>query len=745
MKNILVMLIAFMARINSKTVLKERYLNENASDSSTKKEKLPDYNKIPYPNYPVNITDLGNVNSSNSETPEKRTKCINPDSSNNESNSNPPEQTSYSPVEGKPPKSYNPKDPVIPGIDHYYDIVNKEIELPMVYNITEIAKHKYYSQKQLAMECSGNYFPPRDYIKFMVGVKAYFPAFISLDQFDFIAGDMPMAIKEDKKEITIRYYKLPKARKPKPEEIKETDDPEEREIMDLYKIYLHRRYFMLEELRAARLFTFMPYYDENLRTAGKKAKTAEQIANDKKRNLKISKQRLEADITKHKKHEHKSLYLPIELFKSIVRVAKKEKERKLMMKRSRNSFKTLKLPLDFFKNIVLVYNKRKMDRKLPLNLTGTFFAKIAREYALQQKRMKVTRNERINKASSNKRNLEGCKEVRNIESEQTIRDTYNDLEFSLNEAKDLKNKFKKPLMKPKYDISYKTPNLIKNYCFEDEKEIVVFSIRKKQYISFKPKSNPRKLLKQWISVLNSLKHYHSMNYVLITINYMKFCIKKNKRMKPFICDITGMVRANEPQRLKLVKKHIAPEVIKNIQVTAKGIMIASPEPYTYTFAADVYAIGLEFFKMLYNEEFTVEMDPYIDGLCGTLKCYNKFKPRFKEQLLRHLDLDEKETDENKIIKKAIEKKKILGYLLFDFIEKMIAFNPKDRPSVNEVIAELHKFITLTDDELNHKIKKKERSLRNLKFSNISELNFEHNNGKFYQLSKATKSIYNHYY
>lgn len=684
------------------------------------------YTKLPYPNYPINNSTLTVANLIDAYTSKtNKTMCAPP----------PPAEDEEPPKEDKipkelviPPAEYNPKDPVVPGLDHYFDIVNPKIHLPLAYHHPMIAKETQYYQKQLALEGMGLRFTPIELMRFTVGIIAFSGRFRPLDTLDYTAVDFNMPIKDEEVKTTVRYYKLRKTPKPKPDQMKEAEEKEEKAAWDAHDMYLHRRYYLLEELRTVRLLNYMPFEDENLLTAGfmpPKPKTPADIAKEKEAKL----DKIDAIMDNMQKildGAPRSLYLPVQFFKSLVKVSKHAKsvDSDETAADRKDKDENLGLPNGFFKSLVKAFGERNLKEKPSLQLTGNLFSHIAKEYSVRtDKKSKTVRNAEDRSLSSSSSsgkstneskkagNTASCVLMRNLPKGRAINDSFNDFDFTMKNATATKSNYTEYVLEPRYDIMDNIPQLIRSYIFEDEKDIVVVSIRKELNMNFKPeKDNPRKLVEQVISIMESMLRFNDMGYAMVNVNIKNLCIANDDNMKPFVCDFSGMIRANQPQRIKFVNRYTAPEIMLHIQSNFNHQLFVRPGLHTFTLAVDVYAVGMEVFKLLLGDKFILFKLAYVDGECGTRKCFEEAVPIYRWQRLEGFNVDHKLTDEKLIIKEVLAKGSAYKYVIHEVVEKMLSFDPKDRPTMNAAIEEFKKLLGMNEGSAAAKVKEKETKL-----------------------------------
>ena len=391
---------------------------------------------------------------------------------------------------------------------------------------------------------------------------------------------------------------------------------------------------------------------------------------------------------KHK--SHKELLMPNNLFVQIDNLYEKNKRignnilKKIKKKAKKKNDQ--KLTISFFKEISNVYkkketkNKRKHKKERQLSQVKRFNRK-RKSKKIRSLRISPLFLKELNKAfKASRKNKRPTRKLEGISFDATMA---NAVLFS--------NDMMAPVF-PATPTDNQIPKLLKTYYYEDQFDIFIFSLRGfYKRLDWSKSPSGKVILSQWKSLILNLQKYHALNLLVINITTEQICYTDpKKKKKVMICDLSGMILANQPDRLKLLSRFVAPEVMKETKLNIHGFPFPRDKIVSFDFPVDIYALGFYVLRQIAGIEIYTRNNEYINQECFTRKCYKDFRDLFETQRMTFFGLDPMEKDEVTILKGILKSKKFLHYKMIEIALTMIAYDDFDRPSLEEVNKELEK-------------------------------------------------------
>lgn len=267
-----------------------------------------------------------------------------------------------------------------------------------------------------------------------------------------------------------------------------------------------------------------------------------------------------------------------------------------------------------------------------------------------------------------------------------------------------------PLAYYRTENDFQIPRYLKSYYFSDATHYHIFSMRRfyPDYYSIVDRLSYQRILTNMKSLIRNVQMYHNMGLVLVNVSIenLGLVVDDDNRDHLIIRDIGGLMSMKNPQRLKVVDRYAAPEIIGLTDMHIyQSIHIPKDLTQTYVFnaAVDIHSLGMTFLRAFPGRELFLSKILYLNG-CKTSICYQKFQSDIDVFFREYTTLNfTKNATEEEFVTKLFQNKEIKWYLISQLAKRMVSFNPNDRPTLEQVYKELV-FIEHTPDDKLLKLK-----------------------------------------
>lgn len=415
---------------------------------------------------------------------------------------------------------------------------------------------------------------------------------------------------------------------------------------------------------------------------------------------------------------HKELTMPSELFTRIISFYDEQKNKEKAIKKKpvvkKHKTEELQMPPELFSEIALAYEKKKIKdiqfpKKRKLKLLSRMSKKQRNMIKIKSQYKQKAYKHNIRKNKTNKRSehsieketlklpasffeeivkvyAERKEKRKKAKKERKLLDNSFDICLATTQAK--ASDYYVPQIELIENVDPQIPKLVKTYYYEDDLDIYVFSIRSYHLrVNWLVVPLPDIMLQQWLSLIRNVKKYHAMGLLVINVMIDQVCyVAPGELTQLMICDTSGMMLANQPDRIKYISRFVAPEIMKDIQMNKNSFPYPKNRLVSYGYPVDVYSLGFFFLRHVVGEDIYTRNNTYTNQECYTRKCYKEFIDLLETQRMTNLGLDPMENDKIKILETVISKRKYYEWAMFDLAKTMIAYDDYLRPDLNVVEA-----------------------------------------------------------